>query len=88
MNENDKTGETVKDYRDAEGVGYSIERADSDYCWVWREGNVEDYSRHTWKTIGEALRDAADDWDENGSPKPRRSAVLRGAATRAEGLSA
>lgn len=69
-----------------ETEGYSIIRSDEGFRWVYgstREG-IEDSSNEVFALESAALRDAAEDWDTNGS-KGRVSATLRGMATRLEG---
>lgn len=63
---------------------YVIEQDGEQFRYVWTEGvgNEPDRGRQ-FPTRSQALRDAADNWDEAGSGG-RLSATLRAAATRAE----
>lgn len=80
----------VADYRKSDGVGagYFIESGttetgDTRYRWGYTEAGDTDFG--PWfSSLPTALRDAAEDWEDNGSSTPRHAAVLRGAATRAE----
>ena len=68
---------------------YEIQESEDGYRWRWTEPvtdqECDDFGK--WReTRAEALRDAAWDWDSNGSPDeyPRLAPTLRGLATRAE----
>lgn len=74
----------VKDFRDSDGDGYVIEQVGEKYRWAWHERDITDRERHTYPTIAEALREAADDWEMNGESNSRRAAILKAAATREE----
>jgi hypothetical protein len=67
---------------------YDIEESDKGFRWIWSETvkGVEHPSCGDWRaTRSAALTDAADDWEDNGSPSMNRrlAGTLRGLATRA-----
>lgn len=73
----------VKDYRDSFGIGYVFARVEDGYRWGWIEPGYDVEWGSTSSSLSDSLRDAADDWDENGSGSlTRRGAVLRQIATR------
>jgi hypothetical protein len=74
----------VKDYRNAEGIGYSVESVPAGYFrFVWFEDGER--QEGDWlPTLHEALRAAADDWEATGYGEPLIASRLRGIATREE----
>jgi|GEM_PF-5408949 len=71
----------VRDYR-KDGKGYYIEHGFSGFRWSYTEAGETDRGPW-WQLESHALRDAADDWDDNGEGY-RVSATLRAVATRLE----
>jgi hypothetical protein len=80
--------EYVLDYRRKSGdtalEGYAIEKNnEGQYRWSWSESGGEEGSEGEWKDSQvEALRDAAQDWDDSGDGSQNYASVLRGAATK------
>lgn len=81
----------VLDYRrktgEETGEGYSIERnSEGQYRWMWSErDSADDGSVGEWRdTSVQALREAANDWEDNGDNSFKYGALLRSAATRIE----
>ncbi|WP_159601436.1 hypothetical protein [Agromyces humi] len=72
------------------GEGYSIVQVGEEFGWAWTEpGEQPDTDNRTYATVPEAIRAAAENWDDAGSGGST-AAVLRRAATiteRAAGLS-
>lgn len=74
------------DFRDYDGMGYRIERADDGaYRWVWSdECDSDTAGRGPFDNAAEALCAAADDWEQHCDPDgpAEWERVLRAAATR------
>jgi len=68
--------------------GYTIYQGAEGFRWGWEEiakGEIHQDHGRWHETAAEALRDAADDWENNGNSSNRRlGGTLRAAATRAE----
>jgi len=66
--------------------GYKVFRTGEGWKWAWMEPDQEpEFSEEFYPTQVEALRAAADDWEESGGdPNIRIAATLRGLATRIE----
>lgn len=63
---------------------YTFERDEDGWRWYWQEAGQIDAPRPAFGSRAEALREAADDWEENGSGVSRFAGMLRGLAKKEE----